>query len=258
MKLALAQMKVIGGDPSGNVDRAVDRISTAANRLNADIVLLPEALDCGWTHSCAKEKAEEIPEGDAFQALAHAARQHSIYVCAGLIERKGDDLFNSAVLIDPHGQLLAHHRKINELDFARELYSVGTDICDPVSTPFGTIGIHICADGFAKDQWISRKLAERGADLILSPCAWAVPPDFSVEKDGPYGNIWRENYSPVAREYGMAIAGCSNVGTITDGAWKDHRCIGNSIVIGPDGSELLTGPFGQNEDALLSLDLPVT
>ncbi|MEQ2010221.1 MAG: nitrilase-related carbon-nitrogen hydrolase, partial [Limisphaerales bacterium] len=47
--LALAQMLVTPGDVTGNLARAEDRIATAAKR-GADIVLLPEALDCGWAH----------------------------------------------------------------------------------------------------------------------------------------------------------------------------------------------------------------
>lgn len=34
-------------------------------------------------------------------------------------------MFNAAVLISASGEVILHHRKINELDFARELYSLG-------------------------------------------------------------------------------------------------------------------------------------
>jgi len=35
----------------------------------------------------------------------------------------------------------------------------------------------ICADAFAKDHVLSRSLGYMGADIIISPCAWAVPAD---------------------------------------------------------------------------------
>ena len=48
-KLALGQMTVGGGDIEGNLQRAVRMISAAADA-GAKVVLLPEALDAGWTN----------------------------------------------------------------------------------------------------------------------------------------------------------------------------------------------------------------
>ena len=44
MKLALAQIRVAGGDLAGNVARAVDAVDRAASR-GADLVALPEVFD---------------------------------------------------------------------------------------------------------------------------------------------------------------------------------------------------------------------
>ena len=102
--LALAQMLVTPGDVAENLARAEARIAAAA-RQGADIVLLPEALDCGWAHPSARELAGMIPDGDACRRLRAAAQRHHLFVCAGLIERvtrsteHGTNLFNAAVLI---------------------------------------------------------------------------------------------------------------------------------------------------------------
>jgi predicted amidohydrolase len=58
-KLALGQMRVVGGEPDLNVERAVDRVGLAASR-GARLVLLPEALDLGWTHPSAREGASGL------------------------------------------------------------------------------------------------------------------------------------------------------------------------------------------------------
>ena len=58
---------------------------------------------------------------------------------------------------------------------------------------------------------VSRSLGMMGAQIILSPCAWAVPADRDPVRE-PYGALWRDSYSPVAREFGLWIAGVSNVG----------------------------------------------
>ena len=241
MSIALAQMLVEPGEPARNLARAEQRICEAAAG-SAQIVLLPEALDCGWTHPSAHELAGTIPGGPACERLRAAARQHRIMVCAGIIERDGDRLFNAAVLISAEGEILLHHRKLNELDFARAFYARG-DRLAVAETPHGRIGLMICADAFADGLVISRTLGQMGATLILSPCAWAVPPGFCES----YGQLWRDSYGPPAREFRMTIAGCSNIGPVTAGEWNGWQCIGNSLVIGPDGEPLVTGPYAEEQ-----------
>ncbi len=244
MKLALAQMLVEPGEQDANLSRAEKCVREAAEQ-GAEVVLLPECLDLGWTHPSAHQKTTPIPEGATCQRIIRAAMENDVYVCAGLVERAGDRLFNSAVFIDPKGELLLHHRKIHELDFAQELYSTG-DRLGVVDTRYGRIGLMICADGFAPGQAISRSLAMMGAEIILSPCAWAVPADHD-NAETPYGKIWLDNYGPVCREFGITIVGCSNVGPITAGPWEGRTCIGNSMAIDGTGDRVLCLAHGSEQ-----------
>ncbi len=246
-------MLVEPGEPERNLARAAKGIADAA-AAGAQIVLLPEALDCGWTHPSARELAGAIPGGAACASLRAAAVQHGVMVCAGIIERSGDRLFNSAVLISAAGELLLHHRKLNELDFARALYSRG-DRLGVAETEQGRIGVMICADAFADGLAISRSLGHMGARLILSPCAWAVPRNHDNAAT-PYGQLWRDSYGPPAKEFGLTIAGCSNTGPVTTGEWAGWNCIGCSLVTGPSGEPRLQGPYGTEK--LMLLDLPGT
>lgn len=252
MILALAQMLVSPGRPDENLARAVARIAEAS-AAGAHAVLLPEALDCGWTHPSAVELAGTIPCGAAFGKLRAAAIRHRVLVCAGITERSGDRLFNAAVLIAPDGRLLLHHRKLHELDFARRLYARG-DRLRVADTPHGRVGLMICADAFADGLVISRTLGHMGAQLILSPCAWAVPPDFDESRE-PYGQLWLDSYGPPALEFGMTIAGCSNIGPVTAGEWSGWQCIGSSLVVGPNGAPLVRAGFDCEEMLLVSIPL---
>lgn len=247
-KLALAQMFVSPGEREVNLRRAIEFISRAAEA-KADLILLPEALPYGWTDPSGKELAREIPEGDDYRELQAAAKRNRIYVCSGLVERTGNRLFNSGVLISPTGELLLHHRKINELAFAHEIYALGESVtvCD---TPLGRMGIMICADAFIPGQVISRTLGQMGAQIILSPCAWAVPPHHD-NSGTPYGQLWVDNYQPVCREFGLWIGGCSNVGVVAAGAWKGYRCIGNSLLMGPTGEIACCGSHGSSAEELM-------
>ena len=119
----MAQMRVRGGDLRSNLLRAA-RMTAEAAAGGADIIVLPEAMDLGWTHHSASELAEPVPDGATFEYLSDLAVDHAIYICSGITERDGDYLFNSAVLIDRRGHLLIKHRKINELEFARKMVAI--------------------------------------------------------------------------------------------------------------------------------------
>jgi predicted amidohydrolase len=112
----------------------------------------------------------------------------------------------------------------------------------------------ICADAFAPGHVISRTLGLMGAKLILSPCAWAVPADHDNVRE-PYGQLWGDSYGPVCREFKLWIAGASNVGQIASGPWAGRKCIGCSLLVGPDGQQLLMGPYGENAETILYADV---
>src|SRR5436190_21529977 len=113
--LAVCQMRVVAGEPQRNRERAATVIAEAA-RLGAEVALLPECCDLGWTDPSARQLAEPVPEGATFRHLTDAARAHGLYVCAGLVEREGPEVYNAAVLIGRDGALLLKHRKLNELE----------------------------------------------------------------------------------------------------------------------------------------------
>ena len=121
------------------------------------------------------------------QEVGIGGKREPIYVCSGLTERSGGDIHNSAVLIDKDGNILCRHRKLNELEIGHAYYALG-DRLNVCQTELGTIGLMICADGFAKDRVLARSLCYMGADIILSPCAWAVPADHDNVQD-PYGDL---------------------------------------------------------------------
>lgn len=251
-KLALAQMRVDGGALEANLDHAAAMISEAAEH-GAQVVLLPEAMDLGWTHPSALTKAEAVPGGRAFAMLSDMAKKHGVYVCSGLTEKDGDKVYNSAVLIDPHGQMILHHRKINELDIGHPYYALGQSL-QVVDTEFGRMGVMICADASTGKWEISRSLAYMGAAVILSPSAWAVPSDHNNQEE-PYGQWWRKAYIPVSKDFRIWIAGCSNVGWMTGGPWKGWKTIGCSMVMAPGGREVLQGPYGVDADTILYVDI---
>jgi predicted amidohydrolase len=248
VKLALLQMRVEPGAKAPNLQRASVLVSQAAEQ-GAQIVVLPEAMPLGWMDSSTGQLADEIPGGDSCQFLCELAARHQLHLCSGIVERSGQQIFNSAILVDPAGRILLHHRKLNELEIAHACYAQG-DRLAVARTPLGAIGVMICSDAFAEGHVVSRTLGLMGADIIVSPCAWAVPADHDNRRE-PYGQLWRDCYGPVARDFQIWIAGVSNVGPIRGGPWAGRNCIGNSLLVGPDGRQILQGPYGPEAETIL-------
>jgi predicted amidohydrolase len=251
--LGMGQMLVEGGEPQRNLSRAEEMIRQAKEQ-DCRIVVLPECLDLGWTSPAAREEAQPVP-GKHSEMISSAAREAGVYVVAGLVERAGDRLYNAAVFISPEGEILLKHRKLNELTIAQDLYATG-DRLSIVETPLGTIGVNICADNFPNSLVFAHSLARMGCQVLLSPCAWAADGDHDNEKQ-PYGALWMESYTTLAKLYDITVAGVSNVGWLTAGPWKGRKCIGCSLAVGPGGEVLARGPYGENAEALLVVKVKV-
>lgn len=250
----MAQILVEGGRPDRNLARAVDAI-TAAGETGCDFVVLPECLDVGWTDPSAATLAEKIP-GHRSDVLCRAAAESGIYVVAGLVERSDSKLFNAAVLVSADGGILLKHRKINELDFARSLYATGKSL-EVADTRFGSVGVNICADNFPDSLDIARALGWMGARIILSPCAWAVAADHDNERE-PYGGLWKQSYTALAASHRIPVVGVSNVGWITGGPWEGRKCIGCSLAVSADGCVAAEGPYGEDAEALVRVEIEVS
>lgn len=250
-RLGMGQMLVVSGAVSANLERARKMILRAAGE-GCAAVLLPECLNVGWTAETTRELAEAIP-GAHSEVLSAAAREAGIHVVAGLAERFGDRIYNSAVLLSPAGEILSLHRKIHELSIAAGLYATG-DRLSVVETPLGRIGVNICADNFPDSLVLGHALGRMGCQVLLSPCAWAVEREHENETD-PYGKLWLDAYGELARLYDMTVVGVSSVGRLAGGPWAGRKCIGCSLAVGPGGRMLARGPYGVSAEALITVEV---
>jgi predicted amidohydrolase len=144
------------------------RLIAQAARQRADIVCLPEGITLVGTGRNFVDVAEPIP-GPSTSLLGQLAKKHHLYVVAGLYERSGAVVYNTSVLMGRDGTLVGKYRKVclprEEIDGGM---TPGSEY--PVfDTDFGPIGMMICWDVSYPE--VARKLAERGAEVILMPIA---------------------------------------------------------------------------------------
>ncbi|MBM3738774.1 MAG: carbon-nitrogen hydrolase family protein [Acidobacteria bacterium] len=152
------------GSAHESVARFVELVDQQVN--GADVVLLPEGITIVSTGKSYADVAETIP-GPVTATLGELAKRKNAYVAAGIYEREGHAMYNTAVLIGRKGEVVGKYRKVylprEEIEGG---LTPGNDY--PVfDTDFGKVGIMICWDVQYADP--ARALALRGAELVLLP-----------------------------------------------------------------------------------------
>lgn len=227
IKAAMCQIIAIDGDREGNFVRIENAIREAKNA-GAEIMCFPETVILGWLNTDAHSRAYPIPGKDS-DRLCELAKKYKTYLCVGIEEKDGADLYDSAVLIDDNGKILLKHRKINTLpELMNPPYAVGRDI-NAVDTKFGKIGILICADTFLNENLM--KMASLKPDLVLVPYGWA-----GKEEDWPKHSQDLINVVvSAARTIGAPVIGTDLIGQITKGPWTGLTYGGESIAASRTG-----------------------
>ena len=250
--IGLGQLLVEGGEPERNLSRARQMIEEAAQK-KCDLIILPETLDLGWTHPSIYQEAEPIP-GPRSHQLCEAAKKYRIFICAGLTEKEGGQIYNAALLIDPEGKVLLKYRKINLLTVEQPFYSVGQTL-SVVDTELGRVGVNICADNYMDGLPLGHARARMGAEVILSPSSWTVDYSLDETKD-PYGEKWIKPYSLLASLYGLVMIGTTSVGYIVGGPYEGKKMVGCSLAVDRSGI-IARGAFNELAGELVAASLQI-
>ena len=250
MRVGLAVIRVTR-DHSQNVDSMVELIREAAGE-GADLVLFGEAAPTGLinnddpTHDMAI--AQPIP-GPTANTLAQAARDAGVYVALGMLEKDGNCLYDSAVLIDPEGKIILKYHRISPgwhgPTADSSVYRHGESI--PLAeTPLGSFVFLICGDLF--DDVLVERVRTAGADWLLFPFARCFD-------DGSYDQKrWdeeeKQEYAGYAAKTGAV---CMMVNYLSERE-LDGGSFGGAMIVGCDGSVLAETPLGK--PGLWLFDLP--
>ena len=173
MKIAAAQIACTLGDISANVHKMREFAERAKNA-GAELVVFPEMADTGYAMRVIREAANPWSEG-AVPELQKIARTLSLAIISGLSEKEGDAIYNSQVVIDSSGAIVAKYRKTHLFAPIEE-----DKCCTPgdalVSLDFASLklGLTICYDLRFPEIYRSLALAQ-GANLFVISSAWPFP-----------------------------------------------------------------------------------
>ena len=173
MKIAAGQIACTLGDLAANICKLRD-FAERAKTAGAELVVFPEMADTGYAMPVIMEQARPWSEG-AVPELQKIARELSLGIISGISEKEGDAIFNSQVMIDSAGAIIAKYRKTHLFAPIEE-----DKCCTPgdalVSIDFGSLrfGLTICYD--LRFPEIYRTLAvEEGANVFAISSAWPFP-----------------------------------------------------------------------------------
>lgn len=179
LRIAGIVLKWVRGDREANFDRFEPLVREAAAG-GAQIVCTTESFLDGYAIEDKsipldefRALGEPVPGGKYFERLRLLADELEIFLIAGLLERDGDVLYNTAIVLDPNGQLLGkYHKQKLEHEAVRNSPGLESTVFD---TPFGKVGVMICAD--RRDKDVVRQFCSRGADLLFCPSGGMFGPE---------------------------------------------------------------------------------
>lgn len=232
VRISLAQMNVVLGQPDVNVEKARLLAAESARR-GSDVLVLPELWSTGYDLARAGEYATRKNEG-LFAAMAEVARLHNLYVigsCLSQLEKGGYG--NTAALCSPQGEVLGSYSKIHLFRLMdEEKYLTAGDHLALVETEWATVGLTICYD--LRFPEIFRRYALDGAQLIFVPAEW------------PHPRLahWQTLLRARAIENQCFIVACNRVGHSAGEEFLGHSCIidpwGATVIEGGESEMLLT------------------
>jgi len=122
-------------------------------------------------------RAEAVP-GAAVRQLADIARRYGVFIVSGMGDIEAGVVYNAAVVVAPDGYV-GKQRKLHIPHAEHRYYGAGSRF-EVFDIGLCKLGISICYDNWFPET--SRILALKGAEVLLSPWMWIVPPRASKEE----------------------------------------------------------------------------
>ena len=225
----------------GEVKRNLDIVAQRLERVECDLMVLPELFASGYQFAEADEVhrlAEAIPDGPTTQRLLDLAQARRMVVAGGLPERGVDGYYNSAVLVGPEG-VIGVYRKTH-LFFEETRWFRPGDTGFPVWDVDGVkIGLMICFDWYYPES--ARTLALKGAEIICHPSNLVLPhcPDSMVTR---------------CLENRVFAITANRIGTEARGGRPPLTFIGTSEVVSPRGHILHRAGRDQEDLSVVEID----
>ena len=226
----------------GEIEYNLSIAESLLTQNTADLTILPELFSTGY-HFLNKEEAlnlsEVIPEGTTTQSLIRICKKSQTAVIAGIAERDGSHLYNSAVIVGKNGYL-GKYRKIHLFGTEKNCFDQGNLPLTVFNIGSARVGVMICFDWRFPET--ARTLALGGADIIAHPSNLVLP-------HCPQAIITR------CLENRIFIVTADRIGTEERIPEHPIHFIGQSQIVDPDGNILYRASEKKEESRVVDLDI---
>jgi len=199
-------------------DERIDRVLAETDKAceSADFIMLPELWStAAFDLDCARQHAQPF-DCALVTRMSDIARKHSCWLHGGSfaeIDSSGQH-FNTSVLFDPSGSVVATYRKIHVFGYGgeAELMSPGDDLV-VVDTPLGPTGLATCYDTRFPEQF--RALTAKGAVAFAVTSGWPTKRiaawDVLLQARAIEDQAWVVACNQVGMQKGVQLGGHSAV-----------------------------------------------
>ena len=236
---------------SAMIDKHVELIRQAAEQ-GAQVTCLQEIFSgpyfCAEQDTRWYQTAESIPDGPTITLMQQLAKTHSMILVVPIYELDMTGVYyNTAAVIDEHGEYLGKYRKHHiphcNPGFWEKFYFKPGNLGFPVfDTSAGKIGVYICYDRHFPEG--ARELGLNGAEIVFNPSATVA---------GLSEYLWKleQPAHAVANQY--FIGAINRVGT--EAPWNMGEFYGQSYFCDPRGQIMTEASRDRDEVLLADLDL---
>jgi N-carbamoylputrescine amidase len=203
MLVAAVQMPAELSNVAANLERA-DALLREASRAGARLAVLPEMFNTGYGLLPDFGPIAEGTDGPTLRHVCDRSRRWRMVIVAGFVERRDRHLYDALALCLPDGSIQIY-RKRHLVFWERFRFCRGRSPLI-VPTPWGRIGLAICADMIYRNVWDAYR---DQIDLGVIASAW---PEFACRQSGRkhwlfgrLGPLSAEIPVKVARDLGVPV-----------------------------------------------------
>ncbi len=222
-----------------NVEENISIIESTITRKisDEDIIIFPEMTLTGFTME-SKKFAEEI-DGTGTKYFISLSQRLKKHLFVGIIEKDGENIYNSLVHFDSNGLIRARYRKIHPFSYAKEdeSYSAGKET---VTTNIEKIkiGLTICYD--LRFPELYRLYGKDRNEIIINIANWPIKRIVH----------WKHLLKSRAIENQCYMIGVNRIGSDPFNVYS-----GCSAIFDPMGEEVLVCP---NEEGIFSAEIDLS
>lgn len=144
--------------------------------------------------------AISIP-GAETNIISELAKKRRVSLAIGVIEKANDTIYNSLIVFNNNGEIIAKHRKIflHQYDVLNGIANAKERV-DTCSIKNFKVGLAICAD--ANTHYLVNSYKENNIDVLLYPVASKIPFIISTTKYWPFSKAYNA-WIVTANRYGV-------------------------------------------------------